>query len=215
MRGFFITFEGGEGSGKTTQINRLSKSLTDLGHKVITSREPGGTPEAEKIRDLIVQKQGGNWTPVSETLLLYAARVMHVEKVIRPALENGKIVICDRFADSTLAYQGYGHGADLHMIEQLNLLTLGHIKPNLTFILDIDPEIGLTRAGRRMASEDLKLQQREDKFENLDMAFHQRLREGFLDIAEREDKRCVLIDADRPLPVLADEIKNLTLARIA
>jgi dTMP kinase len=214
MSGFFITFEGGEGSGKTTQINRLSKALTDLGHKVITSREPGGTPEAEKIRDLIVQKQGGDWTPTAETLLLYAARVMHVAKIIRPALDEGKIVICDRFTDSTLAYQGYGHGADHHMIEQINLLTLGHTKPDLTFILDIAPEKGLARAGRRMASQDLDVQQREDKFEDLDLEFHKRLREGFLDIAHKDDKRCLVVDADRPLDVLAEEIKNHTLARI-
>ena len=109
MSGFFITFEGGEGSGKTTQINRLASTLTHLGKQVVTTREPGGTVEAEKIRDFLVQRDGGDWSPIAEALLLFAAREMHYQKVIKPALENGKIVICDRFTDSTRAYQGYGH----------------------------------------------------------------------------------------------------------
>lgn len=214
MSGLFITFEGGEGSGKTTQINRLAQSLTELGHKVITTREPGGTEEAEKIRDLIVQKEGGEWTPLAETLLLFSARIMHVEKVIRPALNDGKIVICDRFCDSTLAYQGYGRGLDQHMIEELYVLTLGHFKPDVTFVMDIAPDVGLARAGRRIASESLSVSQREDKYEGLDLAFHERIREAFLDIAKRNEKRCVVVDADRPLDILADEIKNIALARI-
>ena len=214
MSGLFITFEGGEGSGKTTQINRLAASLTEIGYKVITTREPGGTDEAEKIRDLIVQKDGGDWTPLAETLLLFSARIMHVDKVIRPALDDGKIVICDRFSDSTTAYQGYGRGLDYHFIEELYTLTLGHFKPDMTFILDIDPETGLERAGRRMASESLDVEHREDKYEQLDLEFHQKIRQAFLDIAERESKRCNVISADRPLDVLANEIKNLVLAKL-
>ena len=214
MAGLFITFEGGEGSGKTTQINRLANSLTEVGHKVITTREPGGTPEAEKVRDLIVQKDGGEWTPMAETLLLFSARLMHVETVIRPALNEGKIVICDRFYDSTLAYQGYGRGLDHHMIEELYLITLGHFKPNVTFMMDIDPEVGLERAGRRIASESLSVAQREDKYEGLDIEFHKRIRQAFLDIAKHNYRRCMVINADRPLDVLADEIKNIIFAKI-
>ncbi len=210
----FITFEGGEGSGKTTQINRLTKSLSEMGYKVVTTREPGGTPEAEKIRELIVQRDGGNWSPMAETLLLFAARIMHVKTLINPALEEGKIVICDRFADSTVAYQGYGHGVDHHAIEEIYNHSLGHFKPDLTFLLDIDPEIGLQRAGRRLAAESLDLAQREDKFENLDLDFHKRLRQGFLEIANADPARCKIIDASRSLEALSTEILNITRARL-
>lgn len=211
----FITFEGGEGSGKTTQINRLSQSLSDMGYKVITTREPGGTPEAEKVRELIVQRDGGEWTPMAETLLLFAARIMHVEKVIKPALQGGKIVICDRFADSTIAYQGYGHGVDQHAIEEIYAHSLGHFKPDLTFLLDIKPEIGLERAGRRLAAESINVEQREDKFENIGLEFHERLRQGFLEIAHAEPDRCQIIDASRSLETLTEEILNITRARLA
>src|SRR5262249_9083126 len=159
-------FEGGEGSGKTTQVNRLAQFLTDKGKKVITTREPGGTPEGEKVRELIVQREGGEWTPMAEILLLFAARTMHVEKIIRPALEQGKIVISDRFTGSTRAYQGYGHRFSLDTIETVNKFVLGDFKPDITFLLDIDVEKGLARSGRRMAAESLHIKQTEDRFEN-------------------------------------------------
>lgn len=161
----FITFEGGEGSGKTTQINRLSQELLNLKHKVITTREPGGTPEAENIRNLIVQRDAGDWTPMAETLLLFAARVMHVDKIIKPALAENKTVICDRFTDSTMAYQGYGHQTDIDQIKAINDLSLGGFEPDLTFILDIDPEEGLQRSDRRLAAEKFQVKQREDRYE--------------------------------------------------
>ena len=138
MSGLFITFEGGEGSGKTTQINRLADALTQNKHRVQTTREPGGTPEAEKIRDFLVQREGGNWSPMAEALLLFAAREMHYNAIIKPALDDGKVVICDRFTDSTRAYQGYGHGMDLDKLEQLKTITLGDLEPDITFILDVD-----------------------------------------------------------------------------
>lgn len=129
-KGLFITFEGGEGSGKTTQINRLAHTLSQTGQKILTTREPGGTPEGEKIRNLLVQREGGNWTPTAEILLLFAARVMHVEKIIKPALEDNKIVICDRFTDSTIAYQGYGHSHNIDSIEKIGALSLGDFGPD-------------------------------------------------------------------------------------
>ena len=206
MAGFFITFEGGEGAGKTSQINRLAQSLTKIGHEVVTTREPGGTSEGEKIRNLLVQRYGGNWTPMSETLLFYTARDMLVNKVIRPALKDGQIVICDRFFDSTLAYQGYGHGFDPETITALNTLVLGNFKPNLTFILDIDPETGLKRSGRRLAAEALNIKQKEDRYENLNIDFHKRLREGFLQIATKNPARCTVIDANQPIESIAEII---------
>jgi dTMP kinase len=206
MAGLFITFEGGEGSGKTTQINRLAQTLAKSGHKVITTREPGGTPEAEKIRNLLVQREGGNWSPMSEVLLLFAARILHVDKVIKPALESGKIVISDRFTDSTRAYQGYGHGLGLDQIEDTNKLVLGDFAPDLTFILDIDPEVGLNRSERRLAGENFMGARSEDRFEKLELEFHKRLRDGFLQIAKREPKRCIVLDATKDLDTLSAEI---------
>lgn len=213
--GFFITFEGGEGSGKTTQINYLSKILTQKNRHVLTTREPGGTAEGEKIRALLVQREGGGWSPEAETMLLFAARIMHVQKLIRPALEEGKIVISDRFTDSTRAYQGYGHGTSLENIELLNRFALNGFEPDLTFILDIDPEIGLKRSGRRLAAEELHVNQLEDRYEALDISFHQRLRQGFLEIAEQNPGRCIVIDAARPQDKIADELQKIVLERLS
>ena len=190
MAGLFISFEGGEGSGKTTQINKLAESLTEQGRKVITTREPGGTPEGDKIRDLIVQREGGEWNPMAETLLLFAARTMHVQKTIKPALDDGKIVISDRFTDSTISYQGYGHGLATETIEDIAQISIDGLKPDITFILDIDPKEGLDRSQRRLASEQLGVDQTEDRFERLDVTFHEKLREGFLSIAKNEPDRC-------------------------
>ncbi len=214
MTGLFITFEGGEGAGKTTQINRLAEALTKAGHKVITTREPGGTLESEKIRELLVQREGGKWTPMAETLLFFASRVMLIDKVIRPALEEGKIVICDRFTDSTRAYQGYGHKFDLNKIESLKTIALNDLEPDLTFVLDIDPQIGLKRSGRRLAAEALSIKQKEDRFENMDVSFHDRLRQGFLEIAKNNPKRCEVIDASQPLDAISEKIKTATLKRV-
>ncbi|MDB2682729.1 dTMP kinase [Alphaproteobacteria bacterium] len=205
-RGLFITFEGGEGSGKTTQINKLAERLTEEKLRVLTTREPGGTPEAEKIRDLLVQRGGGAWSPMAEILLLYAARVMHVEAVIKPALEEGKVVLCDRFTDSTLAYQGYGHGMDLGEIKELQTIVMGDFKPDLTVILDIDPGEGLQRSSRRLAAQELHVEQTEDRFENLNIEFHNRLREGFLSIARSDMGRCAIIDASMEPNDIAREI---------
>lgn len=213
--GLFISFEGGEGSGKTTQINKLAEFLTQQGHKIVTTREPGGTPEAEKIRDFIVQRDGGEWSAMAECLLLFAARAMHVDKIIKPALANGKTVISDRFTDSTRSYQGYGRNMPLDKIESINTLVLDGFEPDLTFILDIDPEIGLKRSGRRLASEQLDIKQTEDKFERLDINIHTAIRNGFLDIASKNPDRCEIIDATLSIDDMATEIQNCVKERLS
>lgn len=215
MTGLFITFEGGEGAGKTTQINRLAQSLTEQGHKVITTREPGGTPEAEKIRNLLVQRDGGQWTPLSEALLLFAARQLHVDRVIKPNLDDGKIVISDRFTDSTRAYQGYGHGLDLEIIEELKETVLKGLEPDLTFILDIDSKAGLDRSERRLAAEALDIKQKEDRFENLDISFHEKLRQGFLQIAKDNAERCKVLDATKDINDIEKKILKLTSEKLS
>lgn len=201
MRGLFITFEGGEGAGKSTQSRRLKSALEDMGRDVVLTREPGGTPEAEKIRDLLVQRDGGNWTPMAECLLFFAARQMHVETLIKPAIANGKIVICDRFTDSTIAYQGYGHGFDIPTIREVERLTLGGFKPDLTFILDLPVSEGLQRSLKQKVIATGK-ENTEDRFEKLQFDFHEKLRQGFLDIASQDKARCVVVDASQS----ADEV---------
>lgn len=213
-QGLFITFEGGEGSGKTTQVNRLAQFLTEKGRKVVTTREPGGTPEGEKIRDLLVQRDDGEWNPVSEVLLLFAARTMHVDKIILPALEKGKIVISDRFTDSTRAYQGYGHKFPLDIIEELNSMVVGDFAPDITFILDIETEKGIARSGRRIAAEALHIKQTEDRFEKMEPEFHERLRQGFLDIAKKNPGRCHVIDASLKPDDIAAKIQKIVTEKI-
>ncbi len=210
----FISFEGGEGSGKTTQINRLAESLTAQGHKVVTTREPGGTPEGDKIRDFIVQRDGGDWSAMAESLMLMAARVMHVERLIKPALEEGEIVITDRFSDSTLAYQGYGRGMALEDIEGLSRSVLGNFKPDLTFILDIDPKEGLERSRSRLAGEAFEESQTEDRFERLDLAFHDKIRQGFLEIAKQDQARCYVINSSLSVDDMAAQIGKVTAERL-
>ena len=211
VRGIFITLEGGEGAGKSTQIRLLAETLRKQGCEVVITREPGGTPEAEKIRDFLVKRDGGNWTPMAECLLLYAGRQMHVENLIKPALTEGKIVISDRFADSTRAYQSYGHGLPLATIEELNKLSLGDFAPDLTFILDLPVEVGLARAGKRMEKD----QSQEDRFERIGGGFHERLRQGYLDIAKRDSKRCVVIDATKNIQEIAADLSSHVQEKLA
>ena len=210
-RGIFITLEGGDGAGKTTQIRLLSEALRAQGRDVVLTREPGGTPEAEKIRDFLVKRDGGDWTPMAECLLLYAARQMPVENLIKPALAEGKIVISDRFADSTRAYQSFGHGLPLETVESLNKISLGDFAPDLTFILDLPVEVGVARAGKRMADDNSQ----EDRFERIGGGFHERLRQGFLEIAKRDADRCVVIDATRSVEQIAADIATHARERLA
>ncbi len=204
----FISLEGGEGAGKTTQINRLSAYLTDAGYKVVTTREPGGTKEAESIRNLLVQREGGDWDAMAEVLLLYAARVMHINKVIRPALAEGKVVICDRFSDSTMAYQGYGRGLDKEKIKEIERISVDGFKPDLTLILDIDVTEGLERSNKRLSGQK-GYEKTEDRFERMELEFHERLRQGFLQIAREDAGRCNVIDATQSVDDMTAEIQNL------
>ncbi len=190
-KGKFITFEGGEGGGKSTQLGLLAKALEDAGIDVMTTREPGGTPGAEEIRELLVNGTTDRWPPLAEVLLHFAARVDHVEKAIQPALESGTWVLCDRFTDSTMAYQGAGHGLGFDRIQSLKADILGDFAPDLTFVLDIPVEEGLARAFGRAGPEDSP----EDRYERMDLGFHTRIRATFLSIAEEEPERCVIVDA--------------------
>lgn len=190
MSGLFITFEGGEGSGKTTQTKALCKRLEQAGHSVVLTREPGGSTGAEEIRKLLVEGAPDKWSAQAETLLFYAAREDHLRHTIRPSLNDGKIVICDRFSDSTFAYQGAAHSEIDKLLEALEVTIVNQTKPDLTFLLDIDPETGLARAGSRGGdSAD------EDRFERKSLEYHQRLRSAFLQIADRNKKRVSVLDA--------------------
>jgi dTMP kinase len=187
QRGRLITIEGGEGAGKSTQAALLAAALEQSGIAVVATREPGGSPDAEAIRRLLLEGAGERWDAVSETLLLVAARRDHVETLIAPALTRGKWVVCDRFADSTLAYQGWGRGVALEELRRLHRFALGEFAPDLTIILDLPVATGLARAAARPVAA--------DRFERLDRDFHERLRQGFRAIAAAEPARTVLIDA--------------------
>lgn len=206
MAGRFITFEGGEGAGKSTQVARLAEALRAAGKPVIETREPGGSPGAEEIRELLVHGAVGRWDPMTEALLHFAARHDHVQRVIRPALEAGDWVVCDRFADSTLAYQGYGHGLGRAPIEQLYALAVGDLAPDLTLILDLPVEVGLDRAGGRRGGA--------TRYERMDRAFHERLRRGFLEIAARAPERCVVVDATPGLEEVHAAVLDAVRARL-
>ncbi len=198
-KGFFITFEGGEGAGKSTQIRRLAERLKALGHPVVLTREPGGSPGAEAIRDIVLNGPPERWSAVTETLLMYASRRDHIERVIRPALDAGKVVLCDRFADSTRAYQGAGGQVDTRLIDTLEATVLEGVHPDLTLILDLPVEEGLARAMSRGGGE--------DRFESKGGAFHERLREAFLEIARKEPERCLVVRADRPPEAVEADIR--------
>lgn len=207
-KGLFITLEGGEGAGKTTQARKLLEYLEAKGFEVVLTREPGGTPEAEKIRDLLVQRDGGNWTPMAEVALFFAARQMHIENLIKPSLHHGKIVVCDRFTDSTRAYQGYGHGFDLETIESLDDLIVNKFEPDVTFIFDLPVKDGLARSMSQKEKAS-GAESTEDKFEKLDFSFHERMRQGFLKIAEANPKRCHVIDAAQSADDIFAKIKEV------
>ncbi len=189
--GRLITFEGGEGTGKSTQAALLCDALRARGHEVIGTREPGGSEGAEAIRALLVRGEPGRWDALSETLLHFAARRDHFVRTIAPALARGAWVVCDRFADSTMAYQGYGLGVERETVATLYRVVLGDFAPDLTVILDLPVEEGLARATGRGTNDDGG----DDRYERMDAAFHQRLRDGFLAIAEAQPERCAVIDA--------------------
>lgn len=206
MAGRFITFEGGEGAGKSTQIDRLRHRLEQLGQPVLVTREPGGSPYAEEIRSFILSGQAKRFGPLTEALLFAAARIDHVDKTILPALQRGTHVLCDRFADSTRAYQGSLGNVDAALIEDLERVTLKGVKPDLTLILDLPAELGLARAGERQAGQG----EGADRFEKEDVSFHQSLRQAFLAIGRSAPDRCVVIDAART----PDEVEGAVWAAV-
>jgi dTMP kinase len=203
--GFFITLEGGEGVGKSTLAKALATSFEATGREVLVTREPGGTPFAEKLRDLILSGGAKDAGPFAEALLFCAARIDHIDRVIRPVLEKGRIVICDRFADSTRAYQGALGRMDQSMMAALEKVTLAGLKPDLTLMLDLPAEEGLARASARRGSGV------SDRFEAERIGFHRRLRQAFLDIAAADPARCVVLDAS----LEPAEIRELALAACA
>jgi dTMP kinase len=200
----FLTFEGGEGVGKSTQVKRLAARLSALGVPVVRSREPGGTPKAEAIRSFILQGKPESWGVGAEAVLFAAARLDHVNELIAPALADGKWVICDRFADSTRAYQGLTGGVEEGLIDSLEGLALNGHTPDLTIILDMDPEIAFQRVRQRALQDGMPAIA--DRFEKEDIEFHRRLRDGFLAIAQSNPDRCVVLSADMDEDDLAEEI---------
>lgn len=208
-KGLFITLEGGDGTGKSTQVKMLSQALAASGIDVVTTREPGGTDQAEKIRNLLLQRDSGSFDPLSEALLLFAARREHLVNKILPALERGQWVISDRFADSSRAFQGYGMGLSLDIIEQLYTLVAGEFKPDLTFIFDIDPEMGLARSGKKKSDTVNVLESTEDRYERMGLAFHTRLRNGFLEVARQDPDRCVIIDATQSITDVHNQLLGI------
>lgn len=193
MKGRFISFEGGEGAGKSTQIARLAKRLETAGQSVIVTREPGGTPGAEEIRSLFVSGETGRWTAETDSLLVTAARADHVARLIRPALDAGKTVLCDRFVHSTLAYQGYGKGLPLDRLRALHAFATGDLWPDLVLWLDLPVETGLSRSTKRAAAVNPD-HPPEQRFEQLSLDYHQAVRNGFATLADA-DPRIVKIDA--------------------
>lgn len=194
-RGKFITLEGGEGAGKSTQIALLKEALQAKGLDVLVTREPGGTPGGEDIRNLLVKGDTHRWEPLTEALLNYSARHEHLEKVILPALDQGTWVLCDRFSDSTMAYQGYGHSMNREIIRRLHRLVVGDFYPNLTLIMDMPVKEGLNRAASRGEGE--------DRYERMGLDFHNRLRDGFLEIAKKDPGRCAIVDATGDIGTVA------------
>lgn len=205
-RGRFITFEGGEGTGKSTQVRLLAQHLSGRGADVVQTREPGGSPSAEEIRALLVTGAADRWSPLAETLLFYAARVEHWRQVIDPALARGAHVVCDRFADSTMAYQCYAGGLDKNLVQELHRLAMGNAEPDLTLVLDLGVDEGLKRAAARRDDE--------TRFERKGREFHERLRSGFLDIAKSAPKRCVVIDAAQSIEKVQEAVRSAVATRL-
>lgn len=210
--GIFITFEGIEGCGKTTQLGLVADSLDTKGFNCLITREPGGTGIGEKVRKILLSSQNSEIMPVTELFLYMASRSQHVEEVIKPALADNKIVLCDRFSDATIAYQAYARGIDLESVKELNQLATSGLKPDITVLLDCPVDIGLARATGRMSSQ--ISQMREDRFEREDISFHQRVREGYLEIGRDEDERVLIIDGTRDMDIVHEEICKTVFSKI-
>jgi dTMP kinase len=198
----FITLEGPEGSGKSTQIKRLAKRLEAMGYPVVTTREPGGTPIGDQIRHVLMRMENKELQPRTEILLFLAARAQLVEQVIKPALQDGKIILCDRYGDSTLAYQGYGHGLDLDQLREMLDFATDHLKPDVTILLDLDVKTGLMR------------KKAEDEWNRLDayeVLFHERVREGYLKLAYEEPERWQIVDASQGIDAVQEDLFQIIL----
>ncbi len=204
MRGWFITFEGAEGAGKSTQIELLAGSLQKRGLDVRTSREPGGTAAGLRIRELLLDPDA-RLVPRSELLLYAADRAQHVDEIVRPALAAGSVLLCDRHADSLVAYQACGRGMDVQLVEDLNRIATGGLVPDLTLLLDLEPEVGLARAARRSTA---------DRLEREDLAFHRRVREGFLAIARARPERVHVVRADADVETVHRQVLGAVATRL-
>lgn len=205
MKGMFITVEGPDGSGKTTQLQLLVRSLTEKGYEVVVTREPGGTKVGNSIREVLLSPEHDEMTPRVEMMLYAASRAQNIDQVIRPALKRGAIVVCDRFVDASIAYQGYGLQYDLNQILSLNEWATAGIKPDLTFLFDLTPD----QASRRM-----KDRGQLDRIESRDESFHQRVYDGFKKILEQHPDRMVRIDANATIEMIQDEVLDITLERL-
>ncbi|WP_214756930.1 dTMP kinase [Exiguobacterium sp. s157] len=205
MKGMFITVEGPDGSGKTTQLQLLVRSLTEKGYEVVVTREPGGTKVGNSIREVLLSPEHDEMTPRVEMMLYAASRAQNIDQVIRPALKRGAIVVCDRFVDASIAYQGYGLQYDLNQILSLNEWATAGIKPDLTFLFDLTPD----QASRRM-----KDRGQLDRIESRDESFHQRVYDGFKKILEQHPDRMVRIDANASIEMIQDEVLDITLERL-
>ena len=206
MRGTFVTFEGIEGSGKSTQITLLYDHLTQSGRAAVLTREPGGTPIGDRIRKILLDPANKSLDPAAELLLYAASRAQHIREVILPALEAGQIVLCDRFSDATLAYQGYGRGLSIQMIGELDRIVTAGLKPDLTVLFDIDARTGLGRARGRNAKRGLA---GEARFENEDIAFHARVRDGYFLIANGEPGRIRLVNGAQTPEAVHREVRDI------
>jgi dTMP kinase len=202
----FITFEGSEGTGKTCQVADLATYLQEAGYPLLVTREPGGTPIGDQIRQTILDLKNTAMLPRTEVLLLQASRAQLTEQLIRPHLESGGVVLCDRYADSTLAYQGYGYCLDRERLRQIIEFATGGLKPGLTILLDLDVEVGLRRRAQGGGW---------NRLDALDLAFYTRVREGYLEMARQEPKRWVVVDADRPKEVIQEDIRRIVLSRLS
>ena len=203
MSSLFITFEGPEGSGKTTQASLLVESLNELDYKVKLTREPGGDPVSEDIRRILLDSSDGSIADTTELLLYIAARAQHTEQIIIPHLNDGFVVVCARYADSTLAYQGYGSGLDISLIERMNAFATYGTTPDMTFLLDIDTEVGLSR------------QQEWNRIEHKAVEYHKRVRTGFLDIAAQHSERVIVVDASQDIQTIQNQILERVKQRLA
>jgi len=202
VSGLFLSFEGGEAAGKSVQAARLADTLGARGHGVVLTREPGGTPFAERIRDVLLHARDIDLAPEAQALLFSAARAQHTRDVIRPALSEGKIVVADRYFDSTLVYQGYGLGADLDGLRAMTRFAVGALVPQRTFLIDVPVAVTLSRLGARSGTA------RWDRFHGDDRAFYERVRDGYLRLAAAEPGRFVVVDGDRPEEAVAADIRR-------